>query len=140
VTDATTVPVTGGEQDNDMAQWKRMIAMRAVNVVQPDIAYIGGISRALQVARWADDAGLICTPHAANRTMIPVFTAHLLASIPNGGPFMEFSIEPETSFTDGLFTEPLQIRDGKLPMSAEPGWGVTIHPEWLEKAEYQVSK
>ena len=41
VTRALTIDVQGGEQDNDMAQWRRMIAMRAVDIVQPDICYIG---------------------------------------------------------------------------------------------------
>ena len=32
------MPVSGGEQDNDMAQWRRMIAMRAVEAVEIDWA------------------------------------------------------------------------------------------------------
>jgi len=41
VTKALSVPVAGGEQDNDLAQWRRMIRMPAVDIVQPDICYIG---------------------------------------------------------------------------------------------------
>lgn len=140
VADALDVPVTGGEQDNDMAQWRRMIRMRAVDVVQPDVCYIGGVARTLEVADLAHKAGLTCTPHSANRSLIPVFTAHILASIPNGGRFMEFSIEKEDGFTDQLFTRPLEIQDGVLHMSEEPGWGVTINPAWLDAAEYAVSE
>ena len=36
--------VTGGEQDWDLQTWKRMIDMRAVDVVQPDVMYMGGIA------------------------------------------------------------------------------------------------
>jgi len=45
VTDALDIDVTGGEQDCDLPTWKRMIDMRAVDIVQPDILYIGGICR-----------------------------------------------------------------------------------------------
>lgn len=139
VTEALDINVTGGEQDNDMGQWKRMIRMKAVNVVQPDICYIGGLSRALEVARLADQAGLVCTPHAANLSMVTIFTAHLIAAIPNAGPFMEYSIENDI-FSSGLFTKDLEVQDGAFIMPEGPGWGVEIRPDWLAKAEYAISK
>lgn len=138
VSDTLTIQVTGGEQDNDMVQWRRMIDIRAVDTVQPDVCYIGGINRALRVANMAHKAGMSCTPHAANRTMIPVFTAHLLMAIPNAGPFMEFSIEDNSSHH--LFTETFQVFDGTFHVPVGPGWGLTIHPEWLSKSEYAVSR
>ena len=62
VTDALALDVTGGEQDWDLATWARMIEMRAVDVVQPDVMYMGGIARTLKVARMAAAAALPCTP------------------------------------------------------------------------------
>ena len=46
-------PVAGGEQDNDLAQWRRMIRMNAVDIVQPDLLYVGGLTRALRIAAMA---------------------------------------------------------------------------------------
>jgi len=40
VTDALDLDVTGGEQDWDLATWERMIDMRAVDIVQPDVMYM----------------------------------------------------------------------------------------------------
>ena len=37
VTDYLDIDVTGGEQDCDLPTWRRMIDMRAVDIVQPDI-------------------------------------------------------------------------------------------------------
>jgi L-alanine-DL-glutamate epimerase-like enolase superfamily enzyme len=48
VTDTLGIDVTGGEQDCDIPTWKRMIDMRAVDIVQPDILYLGGISRTMR--------------------------------------------------------------------------------------------
>lgn len=139
VTDALDVAVTGGEQDTDMAQWKRMISMHAVDIVQPDICYTGGFSRAMEVARLAQYAGMTCTPHAANHSMVTVFTLHMVAAIPNAGAFMEYSIESD-SWTDSLFTSKLEVQDGQVKVPDGPGWGVTINPAWLEKADYQISQ
>src|SRR4051812_48724719 len=65
VADALAIDVTGGEQDCEMSAWKTMIGMRAVDIVQPDVMYVGGLQRTLQVAAMAAAAGLTCTPHAA---------------------------------------------------------------------------
>lgn len=140
VAKALKVPVAGGEQDCDLSQWRRMINMRAVDIVQPDICYVGGISRALQVAAMAEAAGIPCTPHAANLSMVTVFTLHMLGAIKNAGPYLEFSIEPD-QWTQNLFENPiLQVKDGKVAIPQGPGWGITLNKEWLEKAEYRISE
>jgi L-alanine-DL-glutamate epimerase-like enolase superfamily enzyme len=139
VTKALDVRVAGGEQDNDLAQWRRMIRLSAVDIVQPDICYIGGLTRALRVVRTAAGEGFDCVPHSANVSLVTVFTLHLMAAIPNAGPFVEFSIEP-TPWTKGLYEPALEVRDGKVAVPAEPGWGVRVSPAWLEKATHQVSE
>jgi L-alanine-DL-glutamate epimerase-like enolase superfamily enzyme len=136
---ALAIPVSQGEQEVDLAQFRRMIRMGAADIVQPDVCYVGGISRALRVARMAQDAGLPCTPHAANRSMVSVFTLHLQSALPNAGPFMELSIE-DAPWLDGLFaTDPFEVKDGHVAVPSAPGWGVEIRPEWLASAERQVS-
>jgi L-alanine-DL-glutamate epimerase-like enolase superfamily enzyme len=139
VADALDVAVTGGEQDTDLAQFQRMISMRAVDIVQPDICYVGGLSRALEVARMAQQAGMTCTPHAANLSMVTVFTMHMAAAIPNAGRLMEFSVE-SNAWAEELFTSRFEVKDGKAAIPDGPGWGVTVRPEWLEKAEYRISE
>ena len=79
------IDVTGGEQDCELATWRRMIDMRAVDVVQPDICYLGGLTRTLRVAAMARAAGLPCTPHAANLSLVTVFTLHMMGAIAGGG-------------------------------------------------------
>jgi len=136
---ALYVPVAGGEQDNDLAQWRRMIAMHAVDVVQPDICYVGGLTRALRVADMAAKSNLPCVPHSANLSMVTVFTLHMQGAVKNAGPYVEFSIEP-TSWTDNLFEPALKVANGKVPIPNGPGWGVTISKDWLAKAERQVTE
>ncbi|MBO1005076.1 mandelate racemase/muconate lactonizing enzyme family protein [Pseudogracilibacillus auburnensis] len=139
VTSALNIPIAGGEQDTCLSQWKRMIHMRAVDIVQPDVCYLGGISRTLKVAKLSSEAGLICTPHAANLSMVTVFTLHLLGAIDNAGPYIEFSIE-DTPWTNDLFYPALEVRDGMVDIPKGPGWGVEINEDWLKKANYQISK
>jgi len=143
VTDALDLDVTGGEQDCDLTIWRRMIDMRAVDVVQPDICYLGGLTRTLRVAKMAGEAGLPCTPHCANLSMVTMFTMHLMGAIPNAGPYVEFSIEGPDYYPwqEGLFGgSPYAIADGKVTIPDAPGWGVEINPDWLAAAEHRISE
>jgi len=142
VTETLDLDVTGGEQDWDLATWRRMIDTRTVDIVQPDIMYMGGLSRTLTVAAMAASAGLPCTPHSANLSLVTVCTMHLLGAIPNAGKYLEFSIEGPDYYPwqEGLFRgDPFAIQDGHATIPSTPGWGVEINSEWLAHASYQAS-
>jgi L-alanine-DL-glutamate epimerase-like enolase superfamily enzyme len=120
-----------------------MIEMRAVDVVQPDVCYLGGLTRTLRVAEMAQAAGLPCTPHSANLSMVTLFTMHLLGAIPNAGPYLEFSIEGPDYYPwqeDLFLGSPYRIEDGRVTIPDAPGWGVEINPDWLAAAEYRISE
>ena len=142
VTDALDIDVTGGEQDCELQNWRRMVDMRAVDVIQPDICYLGGLTRTLRVAAMGAEAGLPCTPHCANLSMVTLFTMHLLRAIPNAGKYLEFSIEGSDYYPwqeDLFLNPPFAIVDGHAEVPDAPGWGVEINPDWLDKSEYRIS-
>lgn len=142
VTDALGLDVTGGEQDWDLATWTRMIETRAVDVVQPDVMYMGGMSRTLLVCEMAARHGLPVTPHSANLSLVTICTLHLLGAIPNAGKYLEFSIEGADYYPwqQGLFVgDPFAVDGGKVRIPDGPGWGVEIDPAWLERATYAKS-
>lgn len=142
VTDALDIDVTGGEQDCDLATWRRMAAMGAVDVLQPDICYLGGITRTMRVAELAKRYKMACTPHSANLSLVTTFTLHLMGAIEAAGPYVEFAIEGLDYYPwqKDLY-DPFPIaKDGKVQIPSEPGWGIQIRREWLESAQYQCSE
>ncbi len=143
VTEALSIDVTGGEQDCHLPNWKRMIDGCVVNIVQPDICYIGGITNTMRVGEMARKAGLPVTPHCANLTLVTLFTMHVLQAMPNAGKYLEFSIEEEDYYPwqYGLFANHLfEIKNGKANISDAPGWGVELNADWLAKSNYQISQ
>jgi L-alanine-DL-glutamate epimerase-like enolase superfamily enzyme len=143
VTDVLTVAVTGGEQDCELATWRRICEQRVVDIVQPDVLYVGGIGRTLRVARMAQVHGLPVTPHAANLGLVTLFTMHLLPALLNAGKYLEFSIEEADYYPwqYGLFrNDPYKVEEGCVTVPAEPGWGAEIDPEWLARSAYQASE
>ena len=142
VTEALYIDVTGGEQDCSLVDWRRMIDGHVVDIVQPDVCYLGGLTRTLRVAKMADKAGLPVTPHSANLSMVTLFTMHLLRAIPNAGKYLELSIEGADYYPwqQDLFVEsPYAVEGGQVTVSDRPGWGVTVNPDWLARSAYRIS-
>jgi L-alanine-DL-glutamate epimerase-like enolase superfamily enzyme len=143
VADALSIDVTGGEQDNELSAWKSIIGGRIVDIVQPDVMYLGGIHRTLDVCRMAEEAGLPVTPHAANLGLVTMCTMHLLRAIPNAGKYLELSIEGLDYYPwqDGLFLgDPYRVEDGHVTVPDAPGWGIEIDPAWLTRSEHRTSE
>jgi L-alanine-DL-glutamate epimerase-like enolase superfamily enzyme len=137
---ALNMHVAGGEQDNDLAQWRRMIRMGAVDIVQPDLCYIGGFTRAWRVAEMARQADRIVVPHSSHLSLITLFSLHFMAAIANAGPFVEYTIEGDLNVSEALYHPSLTVRDGRVKIPDGPGWGVTINPQWLDQASYLKSE
>ena len=142
VTGALDLDVTGGEQDCDLTLWRYMIESDVVDVVQPDVCYVGGVTRLLQVAQLAAAAGKTVTPHSANQSLLTAMTLHIMGALANAGPYVEFSIEGPDYYPweVGLLRNPLVARDGMVAIPPGPGWGIEIAPDWLHRAQYQTSE
>lgn len=143
VRETLNLDVAGGEQDCEFTAFRSMINEGIVDIVQPDVMYLGGLHRTLEVCRMAAARGLPVTPHAANLGLVTMCTMHLLRAIPNAGKYLEFSIEGADYYPwqEGLFLgTPYAITDGHATVTDAPGWGVEINPDWLDRAQYQVSE
>jgi L-alanine-DL-glutamate epimerase-like enolase superfamily enzyme len=143
VRETLNLDVAGGEQDCEFTAFRSMINEHVVDIVQPDVMYLGGMHRTLHVCRMAAAKGLPVTPHAANLGLVTMCTMHLLRAIPNAGKYLEFSIEGPDYYPwqQGLFLgDPYAITDGHATVTDAPGWGLEIDPAWLNRAAYQVSE
>jgi len=141
VTAALNIDVTGGEQDNSLALWKKMIDEDTVDIYQPDICYMGGIERTMRVVKMAQARDKIITPHAANMSLVTIFTLHLMGAIKNAGPYVEFSIEEADYYPwqYGIYDDFPVAVEGKVQIPQGPGWGINIREDWLQKSQYQCS-
>jgi L-alanine-DL-glutamate epimerase-like enolase superfamily enzyme len=137
---ALKMNVAGGEQDNDLAQWRRMIRLNAVDILQPDLCYVGGFTRSWRVAKMGQQAGKLVVPHSSHLSLITLFSLHFMAAIPNAGPFVEFTIEGDGNKDETFYSPSLEVKDGKVKIPDGPGWGVKINPAWIEKAAYLKSE
>lgn len=134
VADALNIPIAGGEQEPSLHQFRWLIANNALQVVQPDIFYFGGMVRSMKVARMAEVAGIPCTPHISGSGLGFLYMMHFVSAIPNAGPYHEFKgFNNELPFE--CPTSSLESEGGVITVPTGPGLGVTIDPEYITKHE-----
>ena len=130
--------VTGGEQDCFLASGAHA-ELRAVDVAQPDVCYLGGITGRWRSPRWRrgppaggaplGEPGLV-TVFACTSWRDPERRALCRVSI-EGPELLPLAARPFRSRPGR------RGRDGQVPTG--PGWGVEIRPGWLARAERRVS-
>ena len=132
VTDALSIPVAGGEQEPSMRNFRWLIGNRALDVVQPDMFYFGGMIRSVKVARMAELFGMPCTPHISGSGLGYLYMMHFVSAIPNAGPYHEFK-----GFNNEIplecKTSSLESEDGVVTVPSGPGLGLEIDPDFIDK-------
>ena len=134
VADALKVPVAGGEQEPSLHNFRWLIGNHALDIVQPDPFYFGGMVRAVQVARMGSALGITCVPHISGSGLGYLYMMHFVSALENAGPYHEFK-----GFNDKLPiscpTSDLKIKEGKVKVPTGPGLGVIIDPDYIAKHE-----
>jgi len=129
---ALDIPVAGGEQEWDVYQFRRMMEMGAVDIVQPDLIKAGGFLICKKVAAMAEASGLVLTPHQT-QPLGTVANLHLAASTPSCRYAQEYNIEPHP-WASRLFVEPLEVVEGHMEVPDGPGLGVQLKEDLIRHA------
>jgi L-alanine-DL-glutamate epimerase-like enolase superfamily enzyme len=132
VTDAIKIPVAGGEQEPSLHVFRWLIANDALQIVQPDMFYFGGMVRSMKVARMAAALGKECTPHISGSGLGYLYMMHFVSAIPNAGPYHEFKgFNNELPFE--CKTSSLSSDEGVVTVPTGAGLGIEIDPEYIAK-------
>lgn len=132
---ALDVPVAGYETATGLAAFRDLIERRAVDIVQPDAIWTGGITTCRKVAALAEAHGLPVVPHVFSSAIASVANMHLIAALPNAG-LLEFDQNPNPLRTD-LLEDPILVRDGKVRLPDRPGLGISLNHAVVEQYRVQ---
>ena len=133
VADALSMKVAFGEQDSSLWLFQWMIENKVMDVVQPDLNYNGGFTRAARVARMARQAGMWICPHNTQTGAASVNILQFAASTPNIGPWMEY-VWRAPQKKQSWFSPNFEIRNGVIPLPPGPGMGLEFDADFLKKA------
>jgi L-alanine-DL-glutamate epimerase-like enolase superfamily enzyme len=132
VADGLSLPIALGEQEYSLHGFRWLIANDAIEIVQPDNYYFGGMIRSMKVARMAAAFGKKCTPHMSGGGLGFLHMMHFVSALPNAMPHHEFK-GLKTNVQFECKTSALKVVDGKMKVPTGPGLGVEIDPAYVSK-------
>ncbi|MFC6941739.1 mandelate racemase/muconate lactonizing enzyme family protein [Salinirubellus sp. GCM10025818] len=137
------VPIAAGEAHYSRFEFDRLLDV--VDVVQPDLCRAGGFSESRVIAKLATTRNVAVRPHVWNAGVGVAAALQYAASLPayphvenEPGPFLfEFDRSPNP-LRDELLEEPFDPTGGTLEVPSEPGLGVTVDEDAVER--YRVER
>ncbi len=131
---APGVAIAAGEWLATRFEFRELMDVGKVDVVQPDPGRVGGLTEALRVARWAHERDRTVVTHSW-KTGITIAAAVHLAAVAPSCRYVEYL---PVALTDSALRreltthEPLVV-DGMIPLPTAPGLGVGIDREALRR-------
>src|SRR5207302_7453619 len=122
---AVPIPIVTGEALYTKEQFAQCLAMRAADILNPDICAIGGISALLDISVMAQPHAVVMSPHNYNSPLIGMAaTVHVSAVIPNFR-ITEYFVNFEDICRD-IATVSLSVNEGWIDLPTAPGLGIDI--------------
>ena len=130
------IPVAAGESEFGVFGFRELIHRRAIDIVQPDVARVGGFTGARRVGALAHAYNLRYAPHTGFSAGVSHLAAlHVAASVPNLMTY-EYFFAPNP--LRDLFTDRFPVpQDGFITVPSGPGLGLKLDEGLLRKFEVQ---
>jgi L-alanine-DL-glutamate epimerase-like enolase superfamily enzyme len=126
------VPVAAGESEFGLVGFRELFRRRVLDVVQPDIARIGGFTAAMRLSAMVANERLAYAPHTGfSCGVAQLASLHLAASVDNLSRLEWMWIDNPLA---ECFTEPLpQPKDGVIELPRAPGLGRELDRTKIER-------
>jgi L-alanine-DL-glutamate epimerase-like enolase superfamily enzyme len=139
--DEQSIPIASGEWLTTRFEHLALIERGGVQVVQPDIGRVGGLTEARRVCELAAARGVAVVPHLWKTGISIAAAVHLAAATPNCAyiEFLPADLSQSTLRRD-LTSEEIEMVDGKLAVPTEPGLGVRVNRDALAAYSEQAAR
>jgi L-alanine-DL-glutamate epimerase-like enolase superfamily enzyme len=132
VASALATPVAGYETEIGLYGFRDLIVRNAVDVVQPDLAWTGGLSEGRRIAALGQAHHKMVTPHAFGGAVLLAASLHFAAATPSA-LVLEFD-QNANGLRDELLKEPIRVeRDGTIRLTERPGLGIELDRGAVER-------
>jgi L-alanine-DL-glutamate epimerase-like enolase superfamily enzyme len=125
------VPIAAGEVLTRRQSFRPWLEAGALDVVQPDVTKVGGLSEQRRIGWMAQDHGLRLIPHGWNTAVGLAADLQLASALPDTD-LVEYLTG--SAYVDEIVDRPWQLDDdGMLPIPDTPGLGLSLNPEAVAK-------
>jgi L-alanine-DL-glutamate epimerase-like enolase superfamily enzyme len=128
----TSIALAGGESEFGIFGFRQLLARRALDIVQPDIARIGGFTAAMRLSALVHAHNVRYAPHTGfSCGVAQLASIHLAAAVTNLWKAEEMYIDNPLA---EIFTEPLlKAKKGMVDLPQRPGMGLTLDKKKIAK-------
>jgi L-alanine-DL-glutamate epimerase-like enolase superfamily enzyme len=127
----TDIPISAGESEFNRFDFRELAELKAVDILQPDLAICGGITEAMRIAAIASAFNLRLAPHLWTGATAFAAGMHVTAASP-AGFILEYSLGANPLLQD-LAEEGFPVADGLVEIPDRPGLGITIDQKFVDK-------
>jgi galactonate dehydratase len=122
------IPLASGEANYMKYEFKALIEMQALDIVQPDVCLCGGVLEMKKIAAMAEAQSMMIAPHNPMSPLGTAVNVHFAASTPNF-LILEYAA-PDSGARKNVLKEPIMVnKDGYVDIPNKPGWGVELNEE-----------
>lgn len=118
--------IAAGEHLCSVAEFAGYVDAGAIDVLQPNIGMVGGVTEILKIGALAESHGLGFAPHLFGELHV-----HIAAALEHPS-YVEYF-----PWIDKYVEEPLEVRDGRILVPEGPGHGVRFRRETWERFRVQ---
>ena len=122
------IPLAGAEHEYTRWGFKRFIDAGALDVLQPDTYWAGGLSEVLKITAMATAADLIVIPHGHSS---PAGIHYSLAQSPIHTPYQEYLVK-WNAINQHFLADPVVPEAGAIRANDKPGMGMDLDPTRIE--------
>ncbi|MCQ2554841.1 MAG: mandelate racemase/muconate lactonizing enzyme family protein [Clostridia bacterium] len=133
--DSTILPIVSGESMFGRRQFKEMMDLGAVDIINPDVSIVGGILELKEIATLAEISYVKVGPHECNSSTAALnATVHAASTMPNLDMVETFPWY--FALGDKLSKNQLQVKDGFIEVPDTPGLGIEMDEDFLKSLTY----
>jgi galactonate dehydratase len=132
------VPIAAGERCFELSRFLEMLEKEAVDILQPDVTHVGGISAARTIANMAHARFISVAPHNPFGPVANAMTLAFAASVPNI-TWLETSVR-DVPWRSEVAKETVAIKAGAMMIGDSPGLGIDIDEEACARHPYRHYK
>ncbi|HYZ25430.1 MAG TPA: mandelate racemase/muconate lactonizing enzyme family protein [Geminicoccaceae bacterium] len=134
---ATDIPIASGESEFTRFDFRDLIELRAVDILQPDLSIAGGITEGMRIEALASAHQLRFAPHLWGGAL--TFAAGLhVAAVASSGFILEYSLGANPMLHE-LALEDFPVEGGMIEIPDRPGLGVTIDQNFVDRHRVPVA-
>ncbi len=131
VRQSISIPVSGAEHEYTRWGFKRFVDQEALDILQPDIYWAGGLSETLKIAAYATTHDLITIPHGHST---PAGIHFSVTQSPIHTPYQEYLVK-WNAVHQHFLAHPLMPENGMIKAPSAPGINMDLDREKIEAEE-----